>query len=442
MKQYFYIATLLLLLASCAGGRQAATETESPYRRKPIVEVTASELKADSALIEATTQMLLGHREEAIERYRRLLKDSATYSPAHYELGRAYLSMGWVDSALVHTRQACHLDEDNVWYRILLTRVYEMKQDPKNLLATWEDIVKRNPDVLNYYYDLSNAYLTTGNVPGSIEVLDRVERRYGVTEEVSLQKHKLWMAINKPEKARRELERLAEAMPNEVRYNAILAESYMSEKNYAKALTYYQRILAAQPNDENIHIALASCYNAMGNLQAAYNHLRLGVLNRSVDGKHRLQYLTEFMKDQKFFAAYNRECYLLADTVAAQCTEDDGHHFPYGLLLAAQERYAEAAKQFTLHLEHDKSQYAIWEALLMCESQLPDHRDQLLEHALAATELFPLHLRPYLILAATYLELGDCKQALLYINRGLMVAPSDATVNEINHKIKETCHED
>ena len=55
MKQYFYIATLLLLLASCAGGRQAATETESPYRRKPIVEVTASELKADSALIEATT---------------------------------------------------------------------------------------------------------------------------------------------------------------------------------------------------------------------------------------------------------------------------------------------------------------------------------------------------------------------------------------------------
>ena len=386
--------------------------------------------------------MLLGHREESIKLYQRLLKDSATYSPAHYELGRAYLSMGWLDSALVHTRQACQLDEDNVWYRILLTRVYEMKQDYKNLVATWEDIVKRNPDGVNYYYDLSNAYLTTGDVPGSIEVLDRVERRFGVTEEVSLQKHKLWMAVNKPEKARRELERLAEAMPNEVRYNAILAESYMSEKNYTKALTYYERILAAQPNDEDIHIALASCHKAMGNMEKAYHHLRLGVLNQNVDGQHRLQYLTEFMRDQKFFAVYNRACYLLADTVASQCTEEDGHHFPYGLLLAAQERYAEAAKQFARHLEHDKSQYAPWEALLMCESQLPELRDQMMEHALTATEMFPLHLRPYLILASAYMERGDCKQALLYIGRALMVAPGDPTANEINHKIKETCHED
>ena len=441
MKIYIYIAPILILLASCAGSKHDATDN-SPYRRKPIVEVTESQLRADSAIIDATTQMLLGNYEQGIERYQRLLRDSATYAPAHYELGRAYLAMGWLDSALTHTKQACRLNGDNVWYRLLLAQVYERKQDGKNLIATWEGIVKSYPDVVEYYYDLSNAYLSTGDVTGAIEVLDRVERRYGVTEEVSLQKHKLWMAIEKPDKARKELERLSDALPTEMRYNAILAETYMGEKDYAKALTYYNRILASNPDDENIHIALASCHLAMGNLVQACTHLRQGVLNRNVDGAHRLRYLAEFMRDPRFFAAFSQACFRLADTVAAQCSDDDGHHFLYGQMLAAQERYAEAVTQFATHIEKDKSQYASWEALLVCESRLEGATPKLIEHAQAAAELFPLHLRPYLILAEAYLEQGDCEQARQNIGRGLMVAPGDATANELNLKIKQKCQED
>ena len=441
LNKYLYIATTLILLASCAGAKHAATD-DSPYRRKPIVEVTEAELSADSAMIDASMQMLLGHREEAVARYSRLLKGNPNYSPAHYELGRAYLAMGWLDSALTHTRQACRLDADNVWYQLLLAKVYEQRQDGKNLIATWEGIVKSHPDEVNYYYDLANAHLTTGDVTGSIEVLDRVERRYGVTEEVSLQKHKLWMAIEKPDKARKELERLADALPNEVRYNAILAETYMGEKNYTKALTYYNPILENNPDDENIHIALASCHMAMGNTAQAYRHLRQGVLNRSIDGQHRLRFLTEFMRDQRFFAAYNQACFRLADTIAAQCGDEEGYHFIYGQLLAAQERYTEAAKQFAAHVEQDKSQYASWEALLLCESKMEGGSPQLMEHAQTAAELFPLHLFPYLILAEGYLEQGDCKQARQYIGRGLMVSPGDPNVTELNQKIKQQCHED
>ena len=440
MKRYIYLSLILILLASCSGGKEAATDN-NPYRRKPIVEVTEAELSADSAMIEATTQMLLGNHEEAIKRYSRLLRTNANYAPAHYELGRAYLAMGWLDSALVHTRQACRLHGDNVWYQLLLAQVYGRRQDDKNMIATWEGIVKSHPDEVNYYYDLSNAYLTTGNVPGSIEVLDRVERRFGVTEEVSLQKHKLWMAIEKPDKARKELERLAEALPNEMRYNAILAETYMGEKNYTKALTYYNRILASNPDDENIHIALASCHMAMGNTANAYSHLRQGVLNRSVDGQHRLRYLAEFMRDQRFFAAYGQTCFRLADTIAAQCGNEEDYHFIYGQMLAAQERYAEAAEQFATHIERDKSQYASWEALLVCEAMMGEESPKLLEHAQTAAELFPLHLRPYMIMAEEYLKQGDCKQAQQSIGRALMVSPADPTVNELNLKIKQKCQE-
>ena len=439
MKRTIYILFIVFLLSSCHGSKEAAKE--SPYRRKPIVEVTDGELKRDGAMIDASTQMLLGNREEAVRLYQQLVKDSGTYAPAHYELGRAFLAMGWLDSALAHTQQACRLNGDNVWYQLLLTKVYERRQDGKNLLATWEGIVKAHPDEVDYYYDLSNAYLSTGNVPGSIEVLDRVERRFGVTEAVSLQKQKLWMAIDKPDKARRELERLAEAMPNEARYNAILAESYMAEKNYAKALGYYNRVLASSPEDENIHIALASCHLAMGSLVQACTHLRQGVLNRNVDGAHRLRYLAEFMRDPRFFTAFSQACFRLADTIAGQCAGEDDYHFLYGQMLAAQERYGEAAQQFLAHIGHDRSQYAAWEALLVCESQLAGDKAKLMEHAQEASELFPLHLRPYLILAEGYMEQGDCEQARKQVGRAMMVAPGDPTAQELNKKIKQQCQE-
>jgi tetratricopeptide (TPR) repeat protein len=180
----------------------------------------------------------------------------------------------------------------------------------------------------------------------------------------------------------------------------------------------------------------------MGNMAEAYSHLRQGVLNRSVDGQHRLRFLAEFMRNPRFFEAYSPACFRLADTIARQCAGEEGYHFLYGQMLAAQERFAEAAEQFAAHIEQDQSQYAAWEALLVCEAKMEGESPRLLEHARQAAELFPLHLRPYMVLAEGYLQQGDCEKAQQYIGRALMVSPTDATVLELNQKIKQQCQED
>lgn len=439
MKNIIYILIILILITSCSSHKGATTTTPSPYQRKPIVEVTEAQLKTEAQQIDATTQLLIGKPQEAVNSYLAILKDNPSYAPAHYELGKIYLAVGWLDSALYHSQQAFRSQSDNLWYELQLTQIYERQQDTKNLIATWEDIVKRNPDRPDLYYDLSNAYLLSNNVVASIEALDRVERRFGITEPVSLQKQKLWSAINKPEKARKELEKLAEAMPTENRYNAILAESYMAEKNYNKALQYYNRILQNNPSDENIHISMASCYQAMGDPVNTYRHVRLGVLNPEISCTDRLTYLIEFLHNKGFFTAFSKPCYLLADTIAQQCQGESDHAFLYGQLLAAQERYAEAAAQFSIKLQSNKSRYEIWEALLACESMTSDTNAALLDHASQAAELFPLHLTPYLILTQGYFKLGDCGKAKQYLDRCLMVAPNDNRVKELKQSIQQTC---
>lgn len=437
MKRIIYLF-FIIFLCSCSSSKKAVVG-DSRYYRPPIVEVSEEQLKADGELIDATTQALLGKRTETIESYQKIIAKNPRYDAAHYGLGKVFLQAGWLDSALYHTKMACRLNDSIDWYRLQLAQIYQKQQDGKNLIATWEDLVKRSPDVIDYYYELSNAYLVLGNVQASIEVLNRVEKRYGVTEMVSLQKHRLWNAVNMPNKARKELEALSETMPNEPRYHAILAESYMNEKNYAKALQYYQRVLTAAPDDEDIHISMASCYLSMGDMAQAYAHLRQGVLVSSIDCKTRLHYITEFLSVKSFFVAYSGLCFRLADTVAGQCPAGSGHDYLYGQILASQSRYKEAAEHFWAHLESDKSQYEVWDALLVCEAQLDDRADQLMEHAQQAADLFPFHLRPYAILAAGYFAQGDCEMAQKYIKRCMAISPNDSNIKQLNQEIIQQC---
>lgn len=439
MKSRLYILFLLFIFCSCAGSKQGSVPTDTRYQRKPIQEVSDNDLKVEGEQIDAKIQQLVGKQNESIEKFSKILKGNSDYAPAHYELGRIYLGLGWVDSALYHTKKALSIDPNNYWYERQLAQAYVKAGDGKNLIATWEDIVKRHPDSPDNFYDLSNAYLMTDNVPSAIEALDRVEKRFGLSEPVLLQKQKLYEAIGKPDKARKELEKLAEAVPSDPSYNAILAEGYMKEKNYSKALQYYKRILESHPDNEDIHISLAVCYMTMGQWDKSYNHLRLGVMHPNIDCQHKLTYIVTFLREKSFFVAYGRSCFLLADSLVSQCPEVGPHNQLYGQLLAAQERYAEASVQFARQIEQDMSQYETWEALLLCESMVDDASEQLMEHAQRASELFPLHTRPYLILSQGYLKKGDCEKARQYIKKCLTVAPKDPLVQQLNQTIEETC---
>lgn len=438
MRKYIYIIFIISICVSCEGTRKTPM-ADSRYQRKPITETTEEQLKAEGELIDAVAQQMIGNTTKALARYRNAIAAHPENAAACYETGRLMLAQGWTDSALHYTLQACNYDKENVWYQLLLAQIYERRQDGKNLVAVWERIVKQHPDVVEYYYDLSNAYLMNNDVPGSIEVLNRVERRYGISEEVSLQKQKLWNAINKPEKARKELEALATAMPSEPKYSAIVAESYRQEQNYAQALRYYNLILQTNPDDENVHISLAECYLAMGNHPEVYRHLRLGLSNPAVDCKTKLLYLSEVLRNESYFMKYAGITFRLADTVSRGCPADDGHAYHYGLLLAAQERYAEAADQLLLHLSADSSQYDAWSALLTCESFITEREQELLNHARRAAALFPFHALPYSIMAECLLRQGECKEAQAAMERAVQLAPSDAKLRQRKNEIAEQC---
>ncbi|MBR1851219.1 MAG: tetratricopeptide repeat protein [Bacteroidales bacterium] len=407
------VCLLALTAAGCGGAKKSAmAESESPYKRKPLTEVSEQTLKVDGMIIDAKTQQSIGNETEAERLYQAVLELDSTNAEANYELARMMFQRGWFDSAAGHATIAWQSNQANPWYALLLSEIYKHQGNTKQLIALWEEMTKIAPDELNYYNELSNAYVLAGNINSAVEALNRVERKIGITEGISLQKQKIWTYAGRNDKAIKEVENLAAAVPQEKRYQAILSELYIAQGKPEKARRCYERIAEIDPDDEYVHISLASYYKQAGNMDRAYDELKQGLRSSAIDNKSKLQILGSFYTSDEFYGKYSKQAFALLEQLMAECDDTVTYATFYGDVLMRQERYAEAARQFRASLTADSSQYPVWEALLICENEIPNNDVRLLNLARRAQKLFPLHILPYFIEGQTLVNQQQYEQAI------------------------------
>lgn len=413
MRHTRYIAIVLVaVLAAGCGGEKKASVAEGRYVRQPIKETTEEALKTEGRVIDAVALQESGRNEDAMKAYAELTKDEPQCAAAWYELGRQVLMRGWTDSAVACLRRAVGFDEGNKWYLMALAEAQQRQGDAKGRVATLEKLVAAEPKVLEHYYELSNANIEAGDLAAAVEALDRVEKMTGVTEPISLQKQRLWAAAGKPDKALKEVEKLAEAMPQEKRYQAIAAEGYMSQGKYKKAKQYYDRILAADPEDEYIHLQLAEYYKQTGQTAEADKEMEAAFRNGKLDCRTKIQLLASFYSNDEFYDAKRGVGFRLLDIIKDDCGDEPQFALVYGDALMRQQRYPEAAVQIEKALQQDSSMYEVWEGLLICLANDSLREGDLENYAARAERLFPMKTLPCYMQAMCAARRDDYRTAI------------------------------
>lgn len=376
---------LAMAVAGCAGRKAAAPAAADRYRRAPIREVDERQLKADSRLIDALTLQETGHGDEALAAYAALTHDEPATAAAWYGQSLLLLQRGWTDSALHCARRAVELQGDNVWYLLVLAQCQERQ----------------------------------GDAAGAVATLNRVEARKGVSEGLSLHKQSLWEAAGRHDKAMKEIEALADALPQETRYQAALAEMNMQRKNYKRAKMYYDRILAAAPDDEYIHLQLAEYYKQTGRTAEADSEMVRAIAHPALEPSTKMQLLTSFYTEEEFYGSRRAVCFRLVEEVMRQSADPAEYAVFYGDMLMHQGRHDEAATQLALGLQRDSSRYEVWEALLLSLGKVPEREEELGDYARRAERLFPIHTLPHYTAAVYARRHGRCDEALEALNKAV-----------------------
>ena len=417
MKRIFILILVAAILLPMAGFAQKR-EKKKKQKAETTTEEAFNSTEVTNLFIDATRARLAGDVTKAIKLYETCLAKNPKHSASMYELAQLYFNTSDYSTAARYAENASEIEPGNKWYKLLLVEIYGKAGRKKELLATCEKLVEQDPRNLDFLYELANAYLMNDDGNNAIKTYEKIEDLLGVTEEISMQKQRIFLIQNKTEKAAQEMEKLIKEFPDqETRYLSTLAEMYVQSGKQDEALKIYEKILEKDPNNPYIHITLSDFYRQKGEMERSFDELKLGFANPALDVDTKVRVLLAFFSVSEMYNEHKQDIIELAQILVVTHPDDPKSHSLYGDLLLDNKKYAEARDEFRKVIAIDSSRYAVWESLLNAEIQLADYK-ALENESARAMELFPLLPVPYLFRGVALLESKNYSEAVSNLNTG------------------------
>ncbi|MEI7660603.1 MAG: tetratricopeptide repeat protein [Bacteroidota bacterium] len=375
-------------------------------------------------LIDAKKEAIIGNLQGAQDMFRRYISRYPEDPVGYFELARIESMQKNPAEAIRLGREATRLDPDNLWYSLFLAELYQGTSRLADAIDIYEKIVKKDSENLDYLYQLAALYLQVEKYGDAIRIYNRIEEKAGVSEEISIQKQKIYLHQNDLKGAESEVQKLILAFPAESRYQSILAEFYLSNNMPAKALETYKTIAAKDPENAYIHMSLADYYRKAGDKEKAYEELRLGFANPNLDVDTKVNILLSFYNVNQIFNDLKVQAFTLSKILIQTHPKDPKVYSIYGDLLTQDKRYPEARETFLKVLTLDSSRYAVWEQVLRLDLQQEEY-SHLFAYGNGPMELFPEQPLPFLFTGLACLQLKKQEDALKVLATGAKLVVDD-----------------
>ncbi len=385
--------------------------------------------KMNSSYLEAYTQQILGNTETAITKYEDHLDKYATDDAAFYQLARIYSQEGQYGLAAEYARRATALNPEQDWYQLLYADILKNNGQVEQATQIMEQLVAKRPENIEYTERLALAYALLGQYEKSLKYYQILEDKTDITEELSIQKHKLWLLLGNQQKANEEIVQLTKRYPAEPKYYSMLAEIYLKEGEKEKALAAYQKVKEINPDDPYIHISMADFFMNNQEYDNAFKELKAGFAVPSLNIDSKIQILLTYFSTLSQQADFQEKLVDLSDILVKAHPEDPKAYSVYGDMLNQMDRKKEARDAYEKVIELDSSRYFIWEQLLFIYNSLQQN-EKLNNYSARANELFPLQPIPYLFRGISAFIQKDYQQAADALSIGVQYVYDNDALKE------------
>jgi len=405
-----------ILIFGCKPAQKVAQSPVSNNKTSPGISY-GDQRKLDLSFSEGLIQKMQGNYPEAIDKFKKCLDVYPNHAASMYEIAYIYNGGGKSSEALPYAQKAVLLDESNEWYRLLLAKCFMETERFSDASLTYEKLVKYNPDKLDNYYLWASALLHAGKVKDALEVYDKIEQMLGVTEEICLQKERIYLSLNQFDKAVAEAEKLIKSNPGETNYRNMLAELYFQNKMPDKGIEICNNIFAIDPNEPRTHLMLAEYYESISDDKKAFSHVKIAFENPDLNIDDKVKILIGYFNIPEKFKAEREESLQLINILIQAHPNDAKSYSLQGDFLNRDGKNAEARDAFRKAIQLDKTRYPIWQQVMVLDETLGDF-ESLESDSKQAIELFPSEPYSYLFNASAHYQKKNYKQAIDIINDG------------------------
>ncbi|KAB4825298.1 tetratricopeptide repeat protein [Bacteroides thetaiotaomicron] len=415
-KNSIWLLVAVWTLVSCG--------TVKSTREKPAVALAQSSLtpeqqrKYDYFFLEAMRLKEKKDYASAFGLLQHCLDIHPNAASALYEVSQYYMFLRQVPQGQEALEKAVANAPDNYWYSQGLASLYQQQNELDKAITLLEQMVVRFPAKQDPLFNLLDLYGRQEKYDEVISTLNRLEKRMGKNEQLSMEKFRIYLQMKDDKKAFQEIESLVQEYPMDMRYQVILGDVYLQNGKKQEAYDVYQKVLAAEPDNPMAIFSMASYYKQTGQEELYQQQLDTLLLNKKVTPDTKVGVMRQMIVENEQADKDSTQIIALFDRIMKQEQDDPQIPMLYAQYLLSKNMESESVPVLEQVVDLDPTNKAARMMLIGAAVKKEDYK-QIIKVCEPGIEATPDALEFYYYLAVAYNQaekpdsvISICKRAL------------------------------
>ncbi len=361
------IIITILLIFSC--GREITPALSDIPKGKGI-----DSAAFDYVFVEAVKQKLMGNSGEALKYFEQCLKLNPENDAVYYQMAQIVLSGGDIKNGKILARKAVQLDNDNLWYLMMLSGLYYQEKNIDSAIVYYEMAVDKHPEKEELLLALGNLYSENEKYEKAEAIFKRLDDKYGINETSTLANIRNMIRSGKSEEALNLTEKLLKDYPDEILYNGLLAEIYRKQGENEKAMGVYNMLIERNPENPETQLALCDFLITEKKYDELLQLINTVVINENITREDKISLFAKMIETDDLVAGKANELAMSLMIFEATYGNDGIVELLRPELLVKQKRLKEAAERLEEIIKKQPENYFAWEKLLLVYLEDKDYR--------------------------------------------------------------------
>lgn len=423
IKYNFLLPGLLLLFgllgSSCASTRNKTSHTSSPIKQQAVNQLSPeAQRQYDYFFLEAMRMKQKGNYDATFELLRHCLQLNPQAASALYEISQFYLALKKEEQAEQSMKKAVQAEPNNFWYQQILAAYYQQSTKFDKAIEVYEQMANQFPNRPEVLMALTELYSRVNKYPEMIHSLDRLETIQGKSEEISMNKFRVYLLMNDQGKAFEEMENLAQEYPYDLRYRTVLGDLYLNNDKPEEAYSTYRKVLDQEPDNPMALISLANYYEKTKQDELYRQQLDTILLKNTVTSNTKLEILRQCIVRSEQTDRDSTQIIALFDRALQQPQTDAQLYMLYTQYLVSKNMLKESVPVLNQILAIDPENTAARMQLLGYAIRDNDPQE-VIRVCKPATEYTPEILEFHFYLSLAYLQTKQEDEAIAALEKGI-----------------------
>lgn len=413
-KKFFILLSVLFLTVNVFADQKKKVNTYRELDEK-------TRLEFDYSFAEGVKYKITNDLQTALGWFDNCLKVFPESAPAKFEIANILFLKEDYNGALQLIREAIAGDPDNVWYKVLMAGILQKKGMIEEACSVYAEIITKEPEKEEYYLLEAGLYVSVEKWEKAIEVYNRYEKKFGITEAVSIEKIKLYSKMDNLKLASNELSALIKKYPERNEYLGLLAELYFNHNQDKKGLQILNKILGDDPQNGYVNLFLADYYGEKNKQELADKHVKIAFLNDELDNTFKIQYMLKLALDPDTTKNTDVQLQSYMNLLMQKYSDDLSVRALHSDFLKKDDKLQEARGELEYIVSKDPNNYLIWEELLLLCNQMVDTAC-MYDKSLEAIKYFPEQPLPYALAGISQILKKNYADAIGYFEKGVTLS--------------------